>query len=247
MALFAARNIPLFGIVAAPFVAQAVYEVLSGLEKAEVAAWLQRAAGGFRVAAAEFAETDRHWRLHLASVATALVLALLIANPNASGKLKPEYDPERYPAKALSVLRSDPASRIFTDDEWGDYLLYQLYPGHKVFVDGRSDFYGQDFEQKYSDVMGVQYDWEQSLSRYKVDTIVLSTKTALAGAIKQSGHWRTVYDDTVAIVFRAVPEKAAESQQFSAGPAGGKERDPEITKAVHRDRKMVAAKQLQGV
>ncbi len=247
LALYSARNIPLFGIVAAPFVAQALYEMLCGLEQAQVAAWLGRAVAGFRATAAEFAETDRHWRLHLASAATAVVVALLIANPNAIGKLKPEYDPERYPARALSVLRADPGSRIFTDDEWGDYLLYQLYPGHKVFVDGRSDFYGQDFEQKYLDVMNVKYDWEQSLSRYNVDTIVLSTKTALAGAIKQSGHWRTVYDDTVAIVFRAVPERTVESQQVSAGTSGGKERDPEITKAVHRDRAMVAAKQPKGV
>ena len=180
-------------------------------------------------------------------VAVALVLALLIVSPNASGKLKPEYDPQRYPSKALSVLRADPNSRIFTDDEWGDYLLYNLYPGHKVYVDGRDDFYGQDFEQKYMDLMNVKYDWEQSLNKYKVDTILLSTKTALAGAIKQSSHWRTVYDDTIAIIFRAVPERVAESQQVSAGAAGAKDRDSEITKAVHRDAKMVAVKQTKGV
>ncbi|MGD0302614.1 MAG: hypothetical protein ABSE86_36550 [Bryobacteraceae bacterium] len=247
LALLSARNIPLFAIVAAPFVAQALYEMLCALEHAPVVAWLRRAAIGFRTAATEFSVTDRQWRLHFVSVAAVVVVALLITSPNATGKLKPEYDPERYPAKALSVLRSDPASRIFTDDEWGDYLLYELYPGHKVFVDGRSDFYGQAFEQKYRDVMSVQYNWEQSLDRYKVDTIVLSTKSALAGTIKESSHWRTVYDDTVAIVFRAVPERAAERQQVSAGPAGGKDRDPQITKAVHRDRKMVAVKQSKGV
>jgi hypothetical protein len=247
LALFAARNIPLYAIVAAPFVAQAIYEMLCGLEHGQVAAWLRRATAGFRTVAAEFGETDRHWRLYVPSAAAAVVLALLVANPNATGKLKPEYDPERYPAKALSVLRADPAARIFTDDEWGDYLLYNLYPGHKVFVDGRSDFYGQDFEQKYIEVMEVKYDWEKSLNRYNVNTIVLSTKSALAGAIKESSRWRTVYDDTVAIVFRAVPERAVDSQQVSAGTSGGKYRDPEITKAVHRDRKMVAAKQSKGV
>ena len=236
LALFSARNIPLYVIVAAPFVAQAIYEMLSALEQAQVAAWLRRTAAGFRTTAEEFGETDRQWRLYIPSAAAALVIALLIASPNAIGKLKPEYDPERYPAKALSVLRADPTSKIFTDDEWGDYLLYHLYPGHKVFVDGRSDFYGQDFEQKYIDVMRVKYDWQQLLNQYQVDTIVLSTKTSLAGAIKQSGHWRTVYDDTVAIIFRAVPEKAADSQQFSAGTSGGKKRDPEITKEVPRDR-----------
>jgi hypothetical protein len=81
---------------------------------------------------------------------------------------------------------------------------YNLYPGHRVFVNGRSDFYGQDLEQKYFEVMEVKYDWEQSLNRYKVDIIVLSTKTALASTIKESSHWHTVYDDKVAIVFRAI-------------------------------------------
>jgi hypothetical protein len=247
LAMFSARNIPLFGIVAAPFVAQAFYEMLCALEHTQVAAWLGRAVAGFRVTAEEFGETDGHWRLHLLSVAAAVVVALLIANPNATGKLKPEYDPERFPAKALSVLRADPNSRIFTDEQWGDYLLYHLYPGRKVFVDGRSDFYGQDFEQKYLNVMNAQYDWEQSLNRYKVDTVLLSTKSALASTIKESSNWRTVYDDTVAIVFRAVSERVAESQQVSAGASGGRDRDPEITKAVHRDRKMVAVKQPKGV
>lgn len=242
LALFAARNIPLFVIVAAPFVAQAVWQMLSGLEHADAAGWLRRAVAGFRTAAAEFGETDRHWRLYLASAAVTIVMALLIANPNATGKLKPEYDPERYPSKALSVLRAQPGSRIFADDEWGDYLVFQLYPGHKVFVDGRDDFYGRDFEEKYLDVMKVKYDWEQYLNQYKIDTIVLSTRSALASTVKLSGHWRTIYDDTVAIVFRAVPETAPESQRFSAGAACGKERDPSITKAVNRDRKMIAAK-----
>jgi hypothetical protein len=79
-----------------------------------------------------------------------------------------------------------------------------------------------------------------------VDTIVLSTKTALASTIKESSHWSTVYDDKVAIVFRAIPERA-ESQQFSAGSTGGKDRDLEITKAVTCDRKIVAVRQSKGV
>ena len=214
LALYGRETFPLFAIIAAPFVAQGVNEMLRELERVQTAAWLRRLISGFQAAAAEFRETDRHWRLHVASVAGAIIMALLIASPNAAGKLKPEYDPQRYPAKALGLLRSGRDSRIFTDDEWGDYLVYQLYPGHKVFVDGRSDFYGQNFEQKYMDVMNVRYDWEQYLSQYKVDTILLSTKTALAGAIKESRHWRTVYDDTVAIVFRAVPEQRPGIKRF---------------------------------
>jgi hypothetical protein len=247
LALFAARNIPLFAIVAAPLVAQAVNEMLQSLEQARTAAWLHRFISGFRNTAIEFASTDKLWRLHLSSAAAAVVLALLISSPAATGKLKPEYDPERYPAKALSVLRAEPGTRIFTDDEWGDYLLYNLYPGHKVFVDGRDDFYGQDFEQKYLDVMTVKYDWEKFLAQYKVDTIVLSTRSALASALKESCHWRPIYDDTIAIVFKPVQKRTGESHQVPTAVSTGRDRDPSITREVPRDRRIAAAKQSKGV
>jgi len=243
LALFSARNVPLFAIVAAPFIAQALDEMFGSLERARLAAWVRKSVAGFRTAALEFSQTDRPWRIHAASAAAMAALALLIASPAATGKLKPEYDPTRYPSKALSLLRADPNSRIFTDDEWGDYLIYQLYPGHKVFVDGRSDFYGQDFEQKYLDLMNVKYDWERCLEQYKIDTIVLSTSTALASAIKESSHWQAVYDDSVAIVFRRRPP---EHQQFSTA-VGGKDGDPRITKAGEPDLRMAPAKPIKGV
>ena len=244
LALFSARNIPLFAIVAAPFIAQAAEEMLGGLERARVAGWLRQMIAGFRETAAEFAQTDRPWRMHVASAAGIALVALLVSSPAATGKLKPEYDPKRYPSQALSLLRPDRDSRIFTDDEWGDYLIYQLYPGHKVFVDGRSDFYGQDFEQKYFDVMNVKYDWQQYLDQYKIDTIVLSTTTPLATAVKESSHWRAVYDDKVAIVFRRI--QSPERQPFSTA-VSGKDGDPRITKTRAPEVAGAPAKSTKGV
>jgi hypothetical protein len=244
LALFSARNIPLFAIIAAPFIAQALEEALRGLEDARLAPWVRRVTTGFRSTAMEFGETDRLWRVYGTSVAAIVLVGLLVSSPRATGRLKPEYDPKRYPAKALSVLRADPDSRIFTDDEWGDYLVYQLYPGHKVFVDGRSDFYGQDFEQKYLDLMNVKYDWEQLLDRYKVDTIVLSPTTALASTLKQSRHWSAVYDDQIAVIFRRKP--LPEHQQFSTA-VRGKDSDPRITKASGPDSGIALAKRTKGV
>jgi hypothetical protein len=244
LALFSARNIPLFGIIAAPFIAQALEEMLHSLECARLAAWVRQVAAGFRETAAEFGQIDGQWRIHAASAAVVAVLAILLASPAATGKLKPEYDPKHYPSQALSLLRADPDSRIFTDDEWGDYLIYQLYPAHKVFVDGRSDFYGQEFEQKFLDLMNVKYDWQQYLDQYKVDTIVLSPTTPLASTVKESSHWRAVYDDKVAIVFRRA--KLPEHQRFSTA-VSGKDDDPRITKAGEPDLSIAPAKPGKGV
>ena len=247
LALFAARNVPLFAIIAAPLIARAINEMLGALAKANVAQWLRQCVLNFSNTGLEFGETDRQWRLHGASVAGAVLITLLLLNPNATGIVKPEYDPQRYPAKALSVLRADANSRIFADDEWGDYLVYNLYPEHKVFVDGRDDFYGQDFEQKYLDVMNLKYDWEHYLNQYQIDTIVLSTTSGLATVLKESCHWRPVYDDTVAIIFKPVSQRGPEEQGFSTAVPGGKVRDRGITKTTaSRDPRITGSKPRKG-
>ena len=73
-----------------------------------------------------------------------------------------------------------------------------------MFVDGRSDFYGGDFERQYIDILNVNYKWQATLDRYCVDTILLSAGSSLAGAVKESRRWRVAYDDGIAIVFTPV-------------------------------------------
>lgn len=237
--LLAARNIPLFMIVASPPVAAAVEEWLALLPAWNVAGWLRRAAGRFNRVAAETASTEAIGRWHLVSIGGMALLAALIYAPHPPKRLRAEFDPKYYPAGALAVLREDPAARIFTHDEWGDYLIWSLYPGHKVFVDGRSDFYGDDFNKKYLDVMNVKFGWEKTLGQFGVNTILLPPDTPLAGALKESSRWHVVYDDGVSLVFR--PAGAVAQQTLSAKlPGGGISRDREITKTLTRDPEITA-------
>ena len=140
------------------------------------------------------------------------------------------------------MLRRDPSARIFTYDQWGDYLIYRLYPRTKVFVDGRSDFYGDEFEEKCLDVLHVKYDWEKTLDRFGIDTILLPPSAPLAGALKESSRWRVAYDDGVALVFRPAQKTAGES--VSAATSGGPSRDREITKTEARDRAITPTKPI---
>jgi hypothetical protein len=235
-ALLAARNIPIFAIMAAPPAAAAIQQGLLRLPDLKVAAWLRAAARKFNRLAEETAETDRIPRLHLVSVLGVLLVVALIYAPNPPKKFRSEFDPKFYPAGAIATLRSDPAARVFTDDEWGDYLIYRLYPTHKVYVDGRADFYGGDFEQKkYLDVTSVKYDWEKTLNGFGVDTILMPIGAPLSGALKESSRWRVVYDDGIALVFRPAL-RAGVGVQLSAGHSGGGDgRDREVTKTLNSD------------
>jgi hypothetical protein len=200
IALVSARNIPLFLIVAA---------APAGLAIAEWVKWASRrlprgrqVLDGFLRLAADIGAIERVARIPAASVLATAVLAAALLAPAASGKFRSEFDPRVFPARAIAEVRT-PGARIFTSDQWGDYLIYRLYPEINVFVDGRSDFYGAAHEQLCQDVWNVRYDWERKLARFRVDTLLVPAETPLAGALKESGRWRVDYDDGLAIVFRA--------------------------------------------
>jgi hypothetical protein len=154
--------------------------------------------------------------------------------PHPPKGFRAEFDPTRYPANAVSALGQYPTARVFTYDQWGDYLIYRLYPRSRVFVDGRSDFYGEDFETKLLEVLNVNYGWDQTLARFAVDTVLMPPTSPLTGALKESCRWRVVYDDGVALVFR--PRGQALGDRVSAATEGGSGRDREVTKTLTSDR-----------
>jgi hypothetical protein len=169
-------------------------------------------------------------RWHIGSIAAMALVAALLFAPDPPSAFRPEYDPRVYPAAALSAMHFGPEDRIFTHDEWGDYLIYRLYPNTKVFVDGRTDFYGPRFETQYLDVYRVKYNWEQILQRYDINTILLPAGASLTGALKETSRWRVAYDDGISVVFRSFPHARDSGTQVSAAPGSGTGRDREITK-----------------
>jgi hypothetical protein len=232
----AVRNTPIFMTVASVPVAMMLQQLVAELPGRNLANWLRSAAAHLQHFAADFGETDSIPRMHLASAAAVCLLAALFYAPNAPTKCRAEYDQTHYPAKAVALLQgTGAADTIFTEDAWGGYLIYELYPANKVFIDGRSDFYGSIFNEKYLDVINVRYDWEKNLEQYHVNTILLPPTASLASTLKESRRWRPVYDDGVAIVFRATGAGSTEANQVSVVSHSGKDRDREITKPQTRD------------
>lgn len=200
LALLSIRNIPLFMLIAAPPVGAAMAEWLARTGESTAGTpvhWLYRRVMGL---SCRLTRTDHgpHW--YVAGPVCLLLLGRAMYGPAPAPPLQAEYDPRHYPVAALSAL--GPADRIFTSDTWGGYLIYRRYPA-KVFVDGRSDFYGPAFEKQYSDVMGAKYNWQAVLVSHGVDTVLLPADAALSGVLKASSGWQTVYDDGSALVFRS--------------------------------------------
>ncbi len=233
LALVAARNIPIYAILSAPAIAAVVKEGIEHMRQAGVAGWLRRAASGWSVFASEITSMDRASRAPWASAVGLLVVAALMYAPNAAEKFRAEYDPKKYPAAAVDALGPEYlAGTILSDDEWGDYLIYRLHPTARVFIDGRSDFYGSKFGEETLGLFRGRYDWKKILDRHGPQTAVLRADSALASLMKESGRWRVMYDDGIAIVFRRagaeVRQVRVASREAADVIAGSRNRNPEV-------------------
>jgi len=231
LALIAQRNLPIFAMAAAPLAARAIVAAIDAARNARLSAWIGRTACWFETRSASFDLTDRLWRVHLASaVPLLLVGALLLAPKPAGAKFTSTYDPARFPERAIPMLLAPETRHIFAEDQWGDYLIYRLYPSKEVFIDGRSDFYGDKLGLQYLDLLNVKYGWEKTLDKYSIDTIAISPNFALTSTLKISRDWRVAYDDGVTVVFRRTDSGRSRLPGSLVSSDEGKIRDRVIAK-----------------
>lgn len=195
-ALVSARNIPIYLFIAAPWVCCMMRDASRSLRSIT---FLKNLCSAVEEIYKELQPVERIPRWHVA--ATLVIIWMVFLFTKGDPRFNVTFDAKSFPVKAVSVLESKGASRVFTFDQWGDYLIYRLYPSKHVFVDGRSDFYGADFVVRCGHVINARYDWERSLNEFGVDTVLLKTDAPLATVLKQSPEWHVLFDDGHAIVF----------------------------------------------
>ncbi len=223
LALFMARNLPLLALVSVVPASVLLARALERIEQGDLARWLRRTAAAIQRVGAEVGAIERLPRIPVISAASVALLGWLMWAPP-SPALVAQYADERYPARAVEYLnQAGWVDRIYTDDEWGDYLIYRGYPRIKAYTDGRSDFYGDKFLEEYGVTLRGEWKWEQPLNRYRIETVLVPVNSPLASTLKESARWRLVYDDHVANIFRRAdaPAGPAGEKPFTAIPSGG--------------------------
>jgi hypothetical protein len=115
------------------------------------------------------------------------------------------FSSAKFPVHAADFLEQHHlGERVFAKDQWGGYLIYRFAGRSKVFVDGRSDFYGQEFLETYAQVAEVKPGWDTVLKQYGVRFALVAPDHALASALQLSPDWKRVYSDPVAALFERV-------------------------------------------
>lgn len=112
-----------------------------------------------------------------------------------------------YPVGAIKFMgvHALPA-RTFAAYQWGGYVLWQLAPRYKDFIDGRANtLFNTSVLNAYLDAYGAAPDWSRVLSRYGVGTVLVPPHSALAQVLRENTHWRRAYQDGSAAIYARAP------------------------------------------
>jgi hypothetical protein len=133
-------------------------------------------------------------------------LGLLGAAALLAGSWPADLSGKVFPGKLVHKHADAIASaRVFTSDQWGDYLLWVNYPRQKVFIDGRSDFFQQKIGDEYLRIQDGQAGWREALDRFGVDMVLAPADVPLHGLMAAEPGWEMVDKDKQAALYRRKP------------------------------------------
>jgi hypothetical protein len=111
-----------------------------------------------------------------------------------------------FPAAAADYLVESglAETNIYNHYEWGGYLIWRRIP---VFIDGRTELYGDEFFLSYLQAFEARQNWEEPLDTYGVETVIMPRNSALATVLTASAGWGEVYADDQARIFERLEER----------------------------------------
>ena len=199
MALYSARNIPLFAIVAAPLLVHGMDDLFAhAADRFKLVERVKQSNNRIQ----DIDDQLKGYFWPALSVFVAIVgLGLgLRFDPQGLGY---GFDPEVFPVAAVDWLEENPLEgEMFNHFPWGGYLLYRQWPERRVFIDGQTDFYGEALTRQYEQVIVIQEGWEDVLDQYAVAWAILPSDSLAAREIQRELGWVVLYEDDTAVILR---------------------------------------------
>jgi hypothetical protein len=212
-ALYAARNVPLFAIVAAPALAAQLEAVAPpqgwlGRALAPAGRWVR--ARNLRVSMVEASLPRYTWSAAIVGGAAAVATIQWHAG---AAPLGIGFDPTIQPVAAVEFLKTHPpAGNGFNQLRWGGYLIHELWPTQRVFIDGTIGFYGEPLMREYLQVMDLGESWQSILDRRGIQWVIYDSDSALVRQLAATPGWIVVYqDDMATVLIRAPPRPPRQS------------------------------------
>lgn len=186
LALVARRNFAPFALVAVPVLSRYLWRLIQNWHQPS---WqFDRAAKSYRY-------------VNLAFVALLCFAAIVKLYAVSYPPLVEAYQRQLYPVGAVEWLAKEhPVGRLFNEYNWGGYLSWVLrdYP---IFIDGRTDLYGDVIIRQWVEVISAGENWENLLDEWQIRLLLLSPERPLARVLEYHPEWQVGYRDSLCVVY----------------------------------------------
>jgi hypothetical protein len=208
MSLIAVRNTTLFGLTALPVLALHMDD-----------AW--RRLPDFRGMRGRFEATAGRTATLIWTIPAMLLMLALAVGHGRVGSLElidDRFDPTVFPVAAVREARNAHLQgRLFSEFAWGGYIDY-AWPEQKIFIDGGTDFFGEELFREYAKVTRMRPGWRETLAKWDISLVLLPRQSALTHELVRDGRWGTWHCDSLAVLLRrsVTPVVLAPAQEDSA-------------------------------
>ena len=194
-ALLARRNQAAFGLVVAPVLSRHLMPLLTNLERKARKVRMVR----------QLRVPHRPTTIALGMINWILLILLpaLVISSAALSAPAQIWQRENLPVEAVEWIRTHrPAGKMFNHYNWGGYLIWRLWPDYRVFVDGRTYLYGDEFLlHQYMNAS------PETLDAWKVNLVLTRPDDPLVAHLACTDGWQETYHDEIAAIWTRTGER----------------------------------------
>ncbi len=108
-----------------------------------------------------------------------------------------------YPAGAIQYMRAHRLpTRVFTSYGWGGYLLWNLFPTYRDYMDSRADtLYNTSILDGYLQIYTASPGWTSTLQKYDITSVLVEPSAPVAQTLALEPAWRLAYRDASSVLY----------------------------------------------
>lgn len=198
LALVAKRNFAPFAVFSTLVVANHLPEILTEIGSNLKQIWVDRF--GHKITrqstlSAGFRRTVNLWIVGLLGM-IAILKWFYVTHPTVVAA----YEAQFYPQRAVVFLKDAgvPAGNVLNSYGWGGYLIWNL-PETAVFVDGRTDLFGDEILTEWLRIVNADDGWEELVEKWDLGWFLIEPQHPVAERLIENG-WKEYYRDEVSVV-----------------------------------------------
>lgn len=111
-----------------------------------------------------------------------------------------------FPMETMDFIKANQIrGNMLADFNWGEFVIYSLYPSVKVAMDGRYEtVYPQQSVEDYENVIKAKPGWKKILDRNNTTLLLVSKYEPLSQKLFNDPDWKLAFQDMEAFLFYKV-------------------------------------------